>query len=91
MERIEPGSAGCEPKTSLYALPPPPSHCLLSSIARSATLISSFQELSGDNSCELLNALNVDGRTPLHIACIEDQPDCVQALLCAGEASHKAL
>ena len=46
-----------------------------------------FQELSGDNSGDLLNALNVEGRTPLHIACIEDQPDCVQALLCAGEAN----
>lgn len=32
----------------------------------------------------LLNECNQDGDTPLHIACKNDKPDCVQALLCAG-------
>lgn len=33
---------------------------------------------------DLLNKCNSEGYTPLHIACHNDQPDCVQALLCAG-------
>ncbi len=44
-----------------------------------------FQELTGDEPLDLLNACNDEGHTPLHIACLNDQPDCVQALLCAGE------
>ncbi|CRL05329.1 CLUMA_CG018187, isoform A [Clunio marinus] len=31
-----------------------------------------------------LNHCNLDGYTPLHAACISDNPDCVNALLCAG-------
>ena len=32
----------------------------------------------------LLKERNGQGFTPLHIACHQDLPDCVQALLCAG-------
>lgn len=31
-----------------------------------------------------LNHCNLDGYTPLHAACLSDNPDCVNALLCAG-------
>lgn len=31
-----------------------------------------------------LNHCNLDGYTPLHAACLNDNPDCVNALLCAG-------
>ncbi|XP_037933681.1 85/88 kDa calcium-independent phospholipase A2 isoform X2 [Teleopsis dalmanni] len=31
-----------------------------------------------------LNHLNSDGYTPLHLACLSDKPDCVEALLLAG-------
>jgi calcium-independent phospholipase A2 len=31
-----------------------------------------------------LNHCNLDGYTPLHRACLENNPDCVNALLCAG-------
>jgi calcium-independent phospholipase A2 len=33
---------------------------------------------------DLLKVCNSEGFTPLHIACHQDMPDCVQALLCAG-------
>lgn len=41
-----------------------------------------------------LNHCNLDGYTPLHDACLKDNPDCVNALLCAGadvnmSARHK--
>ena len=32
----------------------------------------------------MLNAQNSAGKTPLHMACESDNPDCVKALLCAG-------
>ena len=32
----------------------------------------------------VINACNSEGNTPLHIACKNDKPDCVQALLCSG-------
>lgn len=32
----------------------------------------------------LLNLPNEAGKTPLHLACEGDKPDCVKALLCAG-------
>ena len=41
-------------------------------------------QILGENP-DLLKEANGDGLTPLHIACKEDMPDCVQALLCAGE------
>lgn len=31
-----------------------------------------------------LNHINLDGITPLHNACLSNNPDCVNALLCAG-------
>lgn len=31
-----------------------------------------------------LNHINLEGITPLHTACISNNPDCVNALLCAG-------
>lgn len=31
-----------------------------------------------------LNHINLEGITPLHTACINNNPDCVHALLCAG-------
>lgn len=31
-----------------------------------------------------LNHINLEGITPLHKACLSDNPDCVNALLCAG-------
>lgn len=31
-----------------------------------------------------LNHYNLDGYTPLHAACLSNNPDCVNALLCAG-------
>jgi calcium-independent phospholipase A2 len=31
-----------------------------------------------------LNHCNLDGYTPLHAACLSNNPDCVNALLCAG-------
>ena len=34
---------------------------------------------------ELLKERNQEGFTPLHIACREDLPECVQAFLCAGQ------
>ena len=40
-------------------------------------------EVFGDQP-DLLNKKNMLGFTPLHIACNEDSPDCVQAFLCAG-------
>jgi ankyrin repeat protein len=48
-----------------------------------------FQELTCDEPLDLLNACNEEGHTPLHIACLKDQPDCVQALLCAGESNFQ--
>jgi len=33
---------------------------------------------------ELLDETNKDGLTPLHLACLEDKPMCVEALLLAG-------
>ena len=33
----------------------------------------------------LLKERNGEGYTPLHIACVEDMPECVQAFLCAGQ------
>ncbi|XP_059487741.1 85/88 kDa calcium-independent phospholipase A2 [Neocloeon triangulifer] len=33
---------------------------------------------------ELLDETNKDGLTPLHLACLEDKPPCVEALLLAG-------
>ena len=47
--------------------------------------ILSNQEVTTEEPLTLLNQCNEDGHTPLHIACHNDQPDCVQALLCAGE------
>ncbi len=32
----------------------------------------------------MLKHANSEGFTPLHVACHQDMPDCVQALLCAG-------
>lgn len=34
--------------------------------------------------CRLLNTPNEAGKTPLHLACEGDKPECVKALLCAG-------
>ncbi|KAK3863829.1 hypothetical protein Pcinc_030432 [Petrolisthes cinctipes] len=34
--------------------------------------------------CFLLNLPNEAGKTPLHLACEGDRPECVKALLCAG-------
>ena len=34
-----------------------------------------------------LNTCNEEGDTPLHVACKNDKPDCVQALMCAGNTS----
>ena len=34
---------------------------------------------------ELLKERNQEGFTPLHIACREGLPECVQAFLCAGQ------
>ena len=31
-----------------------------------------------------LNHLNLEGYTPLHAACLSNNPECVNALLCAG-------
>jgi ankyrin repeat protein len=31
-----------------------------------------------------VNHCNLDGYTPLHAACLSNNPDCVNALLCAG-------
>ncbi|CAG0900955.1 unnamed protein product [Darwinula stevensoni] len=39
--------------------------------------------LAGKNS-PLINHVNDEGNTPLHLACLADKPDCVQALICAG-------
>lgn len=39
----------------------------------------------------LLKERNGEGFTPLHIACHEDLPDCVQALLCAGKNKNVTL
>ncbi|XP_035785979.1 85/88 kDa calcium-independent phospholipase A2-like isoform X3 [Anopheles albimanus] len=36
-----------------------------------------------------LNHLNADGHTPLHLACLADKPDCVNALLLAGADTNK--
>jgi calcium-independent phospholipase A2 len=33
---------------------------------------------------DLLDERNKDGYTPLHLACLEDKPPCVEALLLAG-------
>ena len=38
----------------------------------------------GTPDCPALNVCNDDGNTPLHIACKNDKPECVQALLIAG-------
>lgn len=32
----------------------------------------------------LINSKNIDGQTPLHLACLADKPDCVKALIAAG-------
>ena len=40
-------------------------------------------EVFGDQT-ELLRKKNESGFTPLHVACNQDLPDCVQAFLCAG-------
>lgn len=32
----------------------------------------------------LMNFPNAAGKTPLHVACEADKPECVKALLCAG-------
>ena len=32
-------------------------------------------------SAQILNVPNLEGNTPLHIACLNDKPDCVHALL----------
>ena len=37
---------------------------------------------------ELLKERNQEGFTPLHIACREDLPECVQAFLCAGQVFY---
>jgi calcium-independent phospholipase A2 len=36
-----------------------------------------------------LNHCNLDGYTPLHAACLSDNPDCVNALLCAGADANR--
>lgn len=36
-----------------------------------------------------LNHCNIDGYTPLHLACLADKPDCVKALLLAGADTNK--
>lgn len=35
-----------------------------------------------------LNHCNLDGYTPLHAACLSNNPDCVNALLVAGADSN---
>lgn len=40
-------------------------------------------------STSTLNHLNADGYTPLHLACLADKPDCVNALLLAGADTNK--
>lgn len=47
-------------------------------------------EILGENPA-LLKERNGEGFTPLHIACHEDSPDCVQALLCSGNLFFLAL
>jgi ankyrin repeat protein len=42
-----------------------------------------LQSVLKDNP-ELLDETNKDGLTPLHLACLEDKPPCVEALLLAG-------
>jgi len=42
-----------------------------------------LQSVLKDNT-ELLDETNKDGLTPLHLACLEDKPPCVEALLLAG-------
>jgi len=37
-----------------------------------------------------LNHCNLDGYTPLHAACLSNNPDCVNALLCAGADVNKS-
>lgn len=48
-----------------------------------ATTNKELIEMLGENP-NLLKERNGEGFTPLHIACMEDMPDCVQAFLCAG-------
>ena len=42
-------------------------------------------------SAEAMNRRNKEGDTPLHVACKNDKPDCVKALLCAGNDSEEKL
>ena len=50
------------------------------------TFLFQSQTLSpeGTPDCPALNVCNDDGNTPLHIACKNDKPECVQAFLIAG-------
>lgn len=43
-----------------------------------------MQALTQGSSPRSLNARNKNGHTPLHMACLADNPDCVKALLLAG-------
>ncbi|XP_068230482.1 85/88 kDa calcium-independent phospholipase A2 [Palaemon carinicauda] len=45
---------------------------------------STIIQLVTQKSSRLLNTPNEAGKTPLHLACEADKPECVKALLCAG-------
>ncbi|KAB7499567.1 85/calcium-independent phospholipase A2 [Armadillidium nasatum] len=54
-----------------------------------ATTNAKIIELVTSKESKLLNAQNSAGKTPLHLACEADKPDCVKALLISGADDMK--
>lgn len=57
----------------------------LTSISHPSRTVENFAfQLVTKKTSRLLNTPNEAGKTPLHLACEADKPECVKALLCAG-------